>query len=333
MKQVVIGAIAASVLFFASCGERKEYREMIGLELHTPYSVKYESSESYEDEIRQTMQEYYHAINPFDSASVISRVNRNEPVVVDSIFASVFTTAMQVAQVTGGALDVTCAPFINLWGFGFAYDSIDVTQDVIDSIHAFVGYEKVMLQDGRVVKKDPRVLLNFSALGDGCSCDLIGGLLEWHGVENYMVEVGGEVRARGVNQRGMAWRVGIVTPEDDPDGVNHDLQAVVALEGLHGLATSGNYRNFYEKDGRKYGHTIDPLSGYPACQDVLSATVIAPTAMEADAYATALMVMGRERAKVLACQQPDIAYYLIYIDSDDSIRTEYSSSFESFLEQ
>lgn len=332
MKHVVIGVIAVSVLFFASCGERKTYREMIGLELHTPYSVKYESAESYEDEIRQTMQEYYHAINPFDSTSIISRVNRNEPVAIDSIFASVFTTAMQVAQATDGALDVTCAPFINLWGFGFAHDSIDVTQEVIDSVRAFVGYEKVMLQDGRVVKKDPRVLLNFSALGDGCSCDLIGGLLERHGVENYMVEVGGEVRARGVNQRGMAWRVGIVTPEDDPDGTNHDLQAVVALDGLHGLATSGNYRNYYEKDGRKYGHTIDPISGYPACQDVLSATVIAPTAMEADAYATALMAMGRERAKELVCRQPDIAYYLVYIDSDDSIRTEYSPSFEPFLE-
>ena len=333
MKRFITSFTIATVLLFVSCSDRKTYREMTGLELHTPYSVKYEASESYDEEIRQVMQDYYHAINPFDSASIISHVNRNEPIMVDSIFTSVFTTAMQMAQITEGALDVTCAPLINLWGFGFKNDSLAVTQDVIDSIRTFVGYEKVLLQDGHVIKQDSRILLNFSALGDGCSCDLIGNLLERHGVENYMVEVGGEVRTCGVNPRGAAWRIGIVTPEDDPDGLNRDLQAVVALNGTYGLATSGNYRNFYERDGRKYGHTIDPQSGYPACQDVLSTTVIAPTAMEADAYATALMVMGRERAKRLISLQPNIAYYFIYIDENDSIRTEYSASFEPFLAQ
>lgn len=333
MKRFIVGFAVVAMLLLGSCSVRKEYREMTGFELHTPYSVKYEASESYDEEIRQVMQDYYHAINPFDSTSIISRVNRNEPVVADSIFSFVFNTAMRVARITDGALDVTCAPFINLWGFGFTSDSIAVTQEVIDSVRTFVGYEKVVLQDGRVIKQDPRVLLNFSALGDGCSCDLIGGLLEKHGVENYMVEVGGEVRTKGVSPRGVAWRIGIVTPEDDPDGLNHDLQAVVALDGLHGLATSGNYRNFYEKDGRRYGHTIDPQTGCPACQDVLSATVIAPTAIEADAYATALMVMGREQAKTLVCQQPEIAYYLIYVDSDNAVQVEFSSTFESFLVQ
>ncbi len=306
---------------------------MTGLELHTPYAVKYEAAECYDDEIRNLMQEYYHAINPFDSTSIISQVNRNRPITVDSIFTAVFRTAMKVSQATDGALDVTCAPLINLWGFGFTNDSIAPTQATIDSIRTFVGYEKVILTaEGRIEKQDPRLMLNFSALGDGCSCDLIGNLLERHGVTNYMVEVGGEVRTAGVNPHGKAWRIGIVTPEDDPLGQNHNLQAVVALQGTHGLATSGNYRNYYEKEGRKYGHTIDPQTGYPAEQDILSATVIAPTSMQADAYATALMVMGRERARLLVAEHPEIAYYLIYSTDSDTLATEQSPSFATFLQ-
>ena len=148
-----------------------------------------------------------------------------------------------------------------------------------------------------------------------------------------MIEVGGEVRTAGHNSRGAAWHIGIVTPEDDPDGNNSNLQAIAMLDGRYGLATSGNYRNFYERDGRKYGHTINPATGYPAEQDVLSATVIAPTSIEADAYATALMVMGREKARLLASEHKELAYYLIYIDVNDSIRTEQSPSFDKFLKR
>ena len=314
-----------------ACSPRKEFREMVCYELHTPYSVKYESSQQLDEEIRSVMRNYYHAINPFDSTSIISHVNRNKEVALDTIFTMVFNTAMRIANTTHGALDVTCAPYINAWGFGFKTDSTAVTPALIDSLSQFVGYRKVALVDGKVVKQDPRTLLNFSALGDGCACDLIASLLDAHGISNYMIEVGGEVRTSGHNSRGEAWRIGIVTPEDDLDGSNNNLQAIAHLGGRYGLATSGNYRNYYEKEGRRYGHTINPATGYPAEQDVLSATVIAPTAIEADAYATAIMVMGRERAKTLAEEQPHIAYYLIYTDSINNIAVEQSPSFAHFL--
>lgn len=314
-----------------ACSPRKEFREMVCYELHTPYSVKYESSQQLDEEIRSVMRNYYHAINPFDSTSIISHVNRNKEVALDTIFTMVFNTAMRIADTTHGALDVTCAPYINAWGFGFKTDSTAVTPALIDSLSQFVGYRKVALVDGKVVKQDPRTLLNFSALGDGCACDLIASLLDANGISNYMIEVGGEVRTSGHNSRGEAWRIGIVTPEDDLDGSNNNLQAIAHLGGRYGLATSGNYRNYYEKEGRRYGHTINPATGYPAEQDVLSATVIAPTAIEADAYATAIMVMGRERAKTLAEEQPDIAYYLIYTDSINNIAVEQSPSFAHFL--
>lgn len=332
MKQLLHTLLAATiVLLLWSCSPREEYREMVCYELHTPYSVKYRSHRTLDDEIRQVMHDYYHAINPFDSTSIIAHINRNDDIEVDTIFTQVFRTAMDVAQATDGALDVTCAPYINAWGFGFTADTTTVTQQLIDSLRTFVGYDKIALTDGHVIKQDPRTLLNFSALGDGCACDLIAALLDDAGINDYMIEVGGEVRTSGLNPRGTAWHIGIVTPEDDPDGNNHNLHAVAQLNGRYGLATSGNYRNYHERNGRKYGHTIDPTTGYPAQQDVLSATVITTTAMRADAYATALMVMGRQRAEQLARQDTTIAYYLIYIDETDTLRTEQSPSFAKFL--
>lgn len=333
MKRINVALTLLLAIVLIGCTPRKEFREMVCYELHTPYSVKYEAQHNLENEIRQVMRDYYHAINPFDSTSIIAHVNRNEDIAVDSIFTMVFNTAMQVAEATDGALDVTCAPYINAWGFGFKTDSTAVTQQLLDSLSQFVGYDKVSLIDNKVIKQDPRIMLNFSALGDGCACDLIATLLDNHGIENYMIEVGGEVRTAGHNSRGAAWHIGIVTPEDDPDGNNSNLQAIAMLDGRYGLATSGNYRNFYERDGRKYGHTINPATGYPAEQDVLSATVIAPTSIEADAYATALMVMGREKARLLASEHKELAYYLIYIDENDSIRTEQSPSFDKFLKR
>lgn len=333
MKRINVALTLLLAIVLIGCTPRKEFREMVCYELHTPYSVKYEAQHNLENEIRQVMRDYYHAINPFDSTSIIAHVNRNEDIAVDSIFTMVFNTAMQVAEATDGALDVTCAPYINAWGFGFKTDSTAVTQQLLDSLSQFVGYDKVTLVDNKVIKQDPRIMLNFSALGDGCACDLIATLLDNHGIENYMIEVGGEVRTAGHNSRGAAWHIGIVTPEDDPDGNNSNLQAIAMLDGRYGLATSGNYRNFYERDGRKYGHTINPATGYPAEQDVLSATVIAPTSIEADAYATALMVMGREKARLLASEHKELAYYLIYIDENDSIRTEQSPSFDKFLKR
>lgn len=333
MKRINVALTLLLAIVLIGCTPRKEFREMVCYELHTPYSVKYEAQHNLENEIRQVMRDYYHAINPFDGTSIIAHVNRNEDIAVDSIFTMVFNTAMQVAEATDGALDVTCAPYINAWGFGFKTDSTAVTQQLLDSLSQFVGYDKVSLVDNKVIKQDPRIMLNFSALGDGCACDLIVTLLDNHDIENYMIEVGGEVRTAGHNSRGAAWHIGIVTPEDDPDGNNSNLQAIAMLDGRYGLATSGNYRNFYERDGRKYGHTINPATGYPAEQDVLSATVIAPTSIEADAYATALMVMGREKARLLASEHKELAYYLIYIDENDSIRTEQSPSFDKFLKR
>lgn len=316
-------------ILLISCGQEPRYYEVSG-RLHTPYHIKFEHTKSLEKEIDEQLKYFYHLFNAFDSTSVISRVNRNEPVEVDTLFQRVFRKAMEVSALTDGAYDVTCAPLINLWGFGFSrMDS--VTPARIDSLRQFIGFQKVRLEGNRVVKDDPRLIMNFSSIADGTVCDMIAQRLEQEGVRNYLVEFGGEMRVRGVNPSGQNWRLGITKPTDDTLGINQALEQIVAFPRPLGMATSGNYRNFYVKDGKRYAHTIDPRVGTPVQRDILSATIVAPDAMTADAFATAFMVLGAEEAKALHRKVPDIEYFIIRADSTGGYHTEYSAGFRPFL--
>lgn len=329
MKQLVW--ICALLLFVCiGCQKPMQYYEVSG-RLHTPYHFKFQHTESLEKEIDEQLKYFYHLFNAFDSTSVISQVNRNEPVEVDTLFQKVFLKAMEVSALTQGAYDVTCAPLINLWGFGFSRQD-SVTPHHIDSVRQFIGYQKVHLQDGQVVKADSRLMMNFSSLADGTVCDMVASLLEQKGVVNYLVEFGGEMRVKGVNPDGKHWRLGITKPSDDAAGVNQTLEQVVSFPEPLGMATSGNYRNFYVKDGRKYVHTIDPREGCPVQRDILSATIVAADAMTADAFATAFMVLGSDEAKRLAKQVPGLDYFIICSDSTKAgYHTEYSEGFSRFL--
>lgn len=270
-------------------------------------------------------------MNPFNPHAIIARVNRNEPVQADTLFANVFNRAMEIARLTDGMFDITSAPYINLWGFGFQHAG-DVTPAMIDSLSAFVGYRKVRLNGQTVEKEDPRLILNCSAIAKGYACDVIAALLERNGVTNYMVEIGGEVTMQGVNAKGECWRIGINKPAaiNNPAQVA-EIEEIVSLCKKGGVATSGNYRNFYVKDGKTYAHTIDPLTGYPAEQEILSATIVAPDCMTADALATAAMVMGLERTRKLISGLPDIEYFLIYTTPKGGYRTEYSKGMLRYL--
>ena len=301
------------ILFCASCSQQKHYFEDSGLIFNTLYSIKYESSDLFTDKIRAELQAFNMSLNVFNPNSIVSKVNRNEAVEVDDWFIKVFNKATEVSEKTGGVFDVTASPLINLWGFG--YEKTDsISQHNIDSIKMFVGYRKIRIENRKVIKDDPRVTLNFSAIAKGFACDIIAALLENEGVDNYMVDIGGEVAAKGKNSKGLCWRIGINQPEDDFSGMTKEIAETVLLCGEKGLATSGNYRNYYIKDGKKYSHTIDPRTGYPSEreQDILSATIVAPDCMTADAYATAFMAMGVEVACRLAETIPEIEYYILY---------------------
>ena len=313
-------------------GNKKEYTyyQEQGEIFHTGFHIKYDYSRSLREEIMAELERFDQSLNPFRDDAVITKVTRNEPVALDSFFLNCFNRSQEIAQRTGGKFDITVSPLINAWGFGFSrMDSI--TPAIIDSLKQIVGYDKIAIDaEGNVVKSDPRITINTSAIAKGYACDVVGDLLERHGIENYMVEIGGEVTARGVNDKGECWRIGVDIPIDDSSGMQHELQTILSLCDMS-LATSGNYRNFYIKDGKKYAHTIDPQSGYPSQTDILGATVIAHDCMTADAFATAFMAMGIEKSKEVAATLPGLHYLFIYETEEGMYATIQSDGFEQFI--
>lgn len=316
-------------ILFCNCQKSGKYYTSTGSN-HTYYRIKYEYSRSLDQELQNEFKKYYHSLNPFDSLSIVSFVNRNKTIEADSIFIHAFRTAMQVSAQTGGIFDITAAPLINLWGFGFSKTD-SISPAMIDSLKSFVGFRKVRLEGNQVIKDDPRILLNFSALGDGCICDQIARFLDKKGIENYLVDIGGEVMAKGLNPQGGNWSIGIVRPLDDSTGTNTEVEEIIRLSGRMGLATSGDYRNFYIKDGKKYAHTLNPVTGYPAGQNILSATVIAQDCIIADAYATVFMALGTAGTRELKKEHPELEYFIIYTDEEGHYSTEYSDGMKKYL--
>lgn len=322
--------ISIYLFLFSACTKQAQYYEESGTVFHTIYHIKYEGSQQLTDKIDAEFQKFNLSLNPFNPNSIISKVNKNEDTEVDEWFAEVFNRSMEVSEKSDGVFDITCAPLVNLWGFGFNKKD-SVTPQMIDSLKTFVGYKKVKLDGKKVVKDDSRLLLNCSAIAKGYSSDIIARLLEREGVKNYMVEIGGEVTMKGINQNGDCWRIGINNPEDDSTGLKNEVGEVVQLCKKGGVATSGNYRNYYVKDGKKYAHTIDPRTGYPVEHSILSATIVANDCMTADAYATAFMAMGLEKARQMADSLPEIEYYIIYADANGQHQVEYSKGMLQFL--
>lgn len=208
MRKNISILVSLLILSLTACSDKAQYFEESGSVFHTSYHIKYKAKQILTDKIDSELQRFNLSLNPFNPNSTIAKVNNNEDVEVDEWFTEVFIKAEEISKKSGGAFDITCAPLINLWGFGFSkMDS--VTPQMIDSIKAFVGYQKVKLEGKKIIKEDPRILLNCSSIAKGYACDVIARLLEKEGVKNYMVEIGGEVTMKGVNQQGDCWRVGI----------------------------------------------------------------------------------------------------------------------------
>ena len=306
------------------------YRNEKGLIFGTMYSITYEHDESLKLDIDNELKRFDASLSMFNESSIISRINRNEDSIVDSLFSKVFKVAMTVSAITDGCFDITVAPLVNAWGFGFTEETAP-SQAKIDSILQIVGWQKVQLTpEGKVEKQDPRIMLDCSAIAKGYAVDVIADLLRKKGVKNYMVDIGGEVDVAGVNSSGGLWRIGISKPDDDPESRNQDLQTILEITDK-GIATSGNYRNFYYKDGMKYAHTIDPKTGHPVQHSILSSTVIAKECIIADAFATAFMVMGMERAKELLEKNHDIEAFFIYSDEKGNYQTFMTEGMKEYV--
>ena len=314
MKHKAFYSLFVSLLILAGCSTRPAYQMNEGQVFGTYYAITYSSSADLQPKIEAMLQEFDNSLSVYNENSVISKINRNEEVTTDDYFNEMYAEAMQVSEWSQGAFDITVMPLVNAWGFGWT-EKEKVTEAAIDSLMQIIGYTGVWLRDNKVTKRDPRMMLDASALAKGYGCDKVAELLANEGCANYLVEIGGEIVAKGVNPKGLPWRVGIEKPIDDPAGRQQVFQDVIETKGIC-MATSGNYRNYYYEDGERRSHTIDPTTGYPVHHNLLSATVSAKSCMRADALATACMVMGTERALRLINQIPDAACYLIVADGD-----------------
>lgn len=321
--------ILATIWILARHNQRPAYHSITGLVFGTIYNITYQYDGDLKPEIEAELKRFDQSLSPFNDSSVISRINRNEELVADSFFVKCFNRSMEISRETKGAFDITIAPLANAWGFGFKKGAFP-DSSMIDSLRQITGYEKVHLEDGKVVKQDPRIMLSCSAVAKGYSVDVVAHLLERKGIKNFMVDIGGEVVVKGKNPKDGLWRIGINKPIDDSLSVKQDLQTVLEITDL-GMATSGNYRNYYYKDGKKYAHTIDPRTGYPVQHSILSSTVIAEDCMSADALATSFMVMGLEEAEAFCKANPKIDAYFIYSGDNGKFETYYTEGMKKYI--
>ncbi len=285
----------------SGCGRGKDarqYQSAEGMVWNTTYHVTYNGAPELKDSIMQVLNHVGASLNVFDENSLVSQVNANDSTAVDTDFIRVYVESVKVNRLTEGAFDPTLGPLIEAWGFGKGHKATADTAR-IDSLMKFVGIDKTRLTMDTLVKDDRRIRFNFSAIAKGYGCDCVGEMLQRNGVEDWLVEIGGEISCRGKSPDGGKWRVSIDRPVMQKDRILHDSQCVVEVTDA-GIATSGNYRNLQSDDkGQYYGHTISARTGRPARTDVISATVIGRTAMEADALATAFMAMGADDVKRL----------------------------------
>ena len=279
----------------------------------TTYHITYAGTNDLDKEIRAELQRVDDALSMFNKQSVLSKFNRNEKYDVSNArFNDVVRLSLQLSRETDGAFDITVAPLVNEWGFGFKHRE-RITASKIDSLRAFVGYDKLFYEGNRLNKRDSRVTIDCGAVAKGYGVDCVARLLSSKGCTNYMVEIGGEVVVKGKNAKGKKWTIGINKPVDDSTKTVSQEQSILHVSDC-GIATSGNYRNFYYVYGRKVSHTLDPKTGQPVQHSLLSATVLTPSCAKSDALATSFMVMGLDRAKAFLAKHKDVQAYFIFAD-------------------
>lgn len=327
-----IGLLFVMIMVCTSCQHpASKYIYNKGFVYGTMYTITYESpaAKDFQEEIDKEFKKYTLIFSTYEPEATISKINNNLPVKPESVFIECFNRAQQISEITNGAFDITAGPMVNAWGFG-PEERKNMTPDIIDSLKEITGYKKIHLENGKIIKDNPNMKLDMSAIAKGFTSDLLAGFLQSKGCKNYMVEIGGEVVAQGVNAKGRPWTIGISKPDENLLAGANELQAIVKLPE-HALATSGNYRNFYVEGGKKYAHTIDPKSGYPVQHSLLSATVLANNCITADAFATAFMVLGKDLGIEIARQIPELEIFFIYADENGENQVYMSEGFSKYL--
>jgi thiamine biosynthesis lipoprotein len=322
------------VISFWGCNRQNDsYLELKGEAQGSTFSIRYQAVEpkTYETEVDSIFLGIDNSLSLWQDNSLISRFNaEKDSLTIDPFFKEVYIRSRYFYQLSNGAFDPTVGPITKAWGFSGKNDKCFPSDKIIDSLKQLIGFEKITLEGDLLSKQDSRIQLDFNALAQGYTVDVVARFLESRGIKNYLIEIGGEILAKGKNEKGEDWRVGIERPDlNEGDDIN-GLHSVIRLSDA-ALATSGSYRKFIEKDGKIYSHTIDPLTGKPVNHSVLSVSVIAPTAMDADAYATVFMVLGEEKALELA-KKRGLPIQIIS-SKDGSLSVIQSSGFAGLIDQ
>ncbi len=321
MKRLLLFLLPGLIIFSCQPAPKMKKIQFMGEAQGTYYAVTYFAPDTLvkQSQIDSLLKDFDQSASIWVNQSIISRINRNDTTVVpDQHFIDVFKLAQRISRETNGAFDITVGPLVNAWGFGFKNrEKMDSAK--VDSLLPLIGYRGVKLENGRIVKANPGMQIDYNAIAQGYSVDLTGGFLQSRGINNYLVDIGGEVLAHGSKPNEQLWVVGIEKPSESATS-DRELRATIQVDN-RAVATSGNYRKFYEVDGVKYAHTIDPKTGFPVQHSLLSATVVSDSAAVADAYATSFMVMGLEKGKQFLAAHPGIEAYFIYSDSTGNYRS------------
>jgi len=334
MKKLKLLILSLILILINSCKpDENIFESFSGFTQGTTYSIIYENSTGIPPkdlmrEVEELLHVFDMSLSTYNPGSIISKVNNNEEVEPDSLLYKVLYKAREVWEMTDVAFDITAGPLINAWGFGpDAIKKFD--ESMLDSLMKLVGMEKISIEGGRIVKEYPGMFLDVNAIAQGYSVDIVCSFLDSKQINNYLVEIGGEVRTKGTKNNQVPWKIGVDKPYDNiiPGS---DLQTTIKLTNK-ALATSGNYRKFYEEDGIKYSHTIDPTTGYPVRHTLLSVTIITDDCMSADAFATACLASGLEKSITMLKKYEFLDAYLVYSDESGNLKTWFTDGMIEFI--
>ncbi len=300
------------VFLVFSC-EKTDFYKIEGETQGTTYHMIFEGEQkNLKFSVDSILRDFDMSLSTYEPNSIISKINKGNKVELDEYFKQMFYKAKEVTEKSDGAFDITVGPLINAYGFGYGKAKSVIDSSLIDSLLSYVGMDKVKIEHNYLVKDNMNIKLSGNAIAQGQAVDVIAKYFDKINIQNYMIEIGGELKVKGLKY-GTKWRVGIDKPIEGNIIAGQELQSILAITNL-AMATSGNYRKYYLKDGKKYSHSIDPKTGYPSCQNLLSATIIAEDCMSADAYATACMVSGLKKSIEMIEADPKLDAYFVYSD-------------------
>lgn len=321
MKSKISILFLCLCVFFSACSDL-QFQHIDGSAFGTYYAITYKgkANPTLQQSVDSILKDLDNTFSVFNPSSMINKVNHNEDIILNEDFLNVLNLSMEVADKTGGAFDITIEPLVELWGFGKDKRSTKITAEIIDSVKQHVGFHKIAVDKRKIVKEDSLIKLNFNAIAKGYAVDKIADFLVAKGYKNCIVDIGGEIVAKGKKYNDTEWNIGLQAPTVTRDGEMRASQTFHLKD--QAVATSGNYRNYFEENGERYAHIIDPQTGYSEKSNLLSVSVIADHCVVADAYATAFMVMGLEKTKSFLSIHPELSCIFIY-DQHGELQTEY----------